>query len=330
MKNRIVLLLISAVQKYRVNHKYKDHIFRLVFGSKKDMLTLYNAVNGTNYTDSDALDVRTLDDAVYLGYKNDLSFLFCNTLNLYEHQSTLNPNMPIRGVIYFSAMLKAYIAEKKYDIYGSARVPLPTPRYIVFYNGKKELPDKTILRLSDAFDSGTATEADLECKATMLNINWGHNTKLMEMCPRLEEYAYFVASVRKYQNQGASMETAIEAAITECIEKNKIADILTKNRAEVKNMLLTDYNEKEYRKIVKKAAWEEGLAEGRLEGLAEGRLEGLTEGRLEGLTEGRLKGHEESRILNKYLLRDNRFDDLQRSFDDEAFQLELMKEYHIR
>lgn len=321
MKNRIVLLLTGTIRKYRINHKYKDHIFRLVFRNRKHMLALYNAINGTDYTNPEDLDVRTLEDAIYLGYKNDLSFLISNTLNLYEHQSSLNPNMPLRGLIYFAAMFKAYIAEKKYNIYGSTQVPLPTPRYIVFYNGRKDLPDKMVLRLSDAFEEN-ASEAALECKATMLNINLGHNVKLMEECPRLEEYAYFVAAIRRYQEQGVSMEDAVEDAIKECIEKDKITDILVKNRAEVKNMLLTDYDEREYRKLVKKTAWEEGLTEGRSKGLEEGRSKGLEEGRSKGL--------EESRKLNKYLLRDNRFDDLKRSLDDRTFQLELMKEYRIR
>lgn len=125
MKNRIMLMLVKTARKYRVNQKYKDRVFRMIFHDKKDLLSLYNAINGTNYTDPDDLEIRTLDDAVYLGYKNDLSFLISNTLNLYEHQSTLNPNMPLRGLLYFTDMLKAYLEEKKCDIYGSKLVPVP-------------------------------------------------------------------------------------------------------------------------------------------------------------------------------------------------------------
>ena len=102
---------------------------------------MYNAVNGTDYTNPDDLEIRTLDDAVYLGYKNDLSFLISDTLNLYEHQSTVNPNMPLRGLLYFTNMLKAYVEEKKCNIYGSKLVQLPVPRYLVFYNGSDSMPD---------------------------------------------------------------------------------------------------------------------------------------------------------------------------------------------
>lgn len=299
MKNRIMLMLVKTARKYRVNQKYKDRVFRMIFHDKKDLLSLYNAINGTNYTDPDDLEIRTLDDAVYLGYKNDLSFLISNTLNLYEHQSTPNPNMPLRGLLYFTDMLKAYLEEKKCDIYGSKLVPLPVPRYLVFYNGTEHMPDISVLNLSDAYiktadvsieketadcipmtvhDAIKATEPFLECKAVVLNINEGHNTELMDKCGRLEAYAYFVSKVRTYLATGYTLDIAIDYAIDDCIANDKLTDILAKNRAEVKNMLLTDFNEKKYRKMIAAT----NRAQGQEEGIVLGRKEGIVQGRAEG------------------------------------------------
>ena len=105
MKNRIVLKIVGMARRYRVNQKYKDRVFRMIFHKKKDLLSLYNAVNGTDYTNPDDLEIRTLDDAVYLGYKNDLSFLNSETMNKEEHQSTVNHKMTIRGLRYFTNKL---------------------------------------------------------------------------------------------------------------------------------------------------------------------------------------------------------------------------------
>lgn len=325
MTNRIVGSVVRKARGIWINRKYKDRLFRVVFQDKNDLLSLYNAINGTEYTNCNDLIIKTLDDAVYLGFKNDLSFLISNTLNLYEHQSTVNPNMPLRGLIYFTDMLKAYIDENGYNIYGPRLVPLPIPQYIVFYNGAEDLPDVTELRLSDAFGMREAGKASLECKAVMLNINLGHNLELMEKCERLGEYAYFVAAVLKYRNTGYGLEDAIDYAIEECIEKNMISDVLAKNRSEVMNLLLTDFSERKYRKMLRKEAWEEGKEEGR----AEGREEGKEEGREEGREEGKLEGEEKINRLNRHLLADDRLADLQRSLSDREYQIQLLKEYRI-
>ena len=134
------------------NREYKDRLFRLVFQKKEDLLSLYNAVNGTSYDDPDDLEVNTLENALYLAMKNDLSFLIGATLNLYEHQSSFNPNMPIRGVMYFSKLYEKHIASHEINIYSSAPKRLPFPQHIVFYNGTREEPDRLTLRLSDLFE----------------------------------------------------------------------------------------------------------------------------------------------------------------------------------
>ena len=133
----------SNSQEYpTVNRQYKDRLFRMVFSKKEDLLSLYNAINRTEYTNPDDLEVTTLENALYLSMKNDLGFLVSVVLNLYEHQSTLNPNMPTRALLYFARMYEDYITKHNINIYSSAPKKLPFPQHIVFYNGTKDEPDR--------------------------------------------------------------------------------------------------------------------------------------------------------------------------------------------
>ena len=149
---------------------YKDSLFRMVFREKKELLSLYNAINGTAYEDPEELIVTTIEDVLYMGRKNDISFLIKDVMNLYEHQSSVNPNMPLRGLIYISMLYQGYIEQNNLDIYSSTLLKLPTPKYLVFYNGTKAEPDRQELRLSDSFIK-REEQPDLECRAVILNIN---------------------------------------------------------------------------------------------------------------------------------------------------------------
>ena len=250
------------------NRTYKDSLFRLVFAKKEDLLDLYNAINGTSYTDADELQVNTLENALYIGVKNDISFLIGYTMNLYEHQSSKNANMPVRGLIYLSRQFENYIAQNHLNIYSSKLQNLPTPQYIVFYNGKESELDERILKLSDAFIKEGGC---LECTARLLNINYGHNRELMEKCKRLEEYAHFVMLVRKYQKDNRySLTEAITKAIDEGIEKGLLVDILTTQRNEVYSVLLSTYDKDLYEKDLKEEGYEEGYNSGYDSGCNEG------------------------------------------------------------
>ena len=174
---------------------YKDSLFRMIFQDREALLSLYNAINGTCYDQPEELIITTLEDAIYLGWKNDVSFLIQDVLSLYEHQSTRNPNMPLRGLFYISSLFQGYLKANDLDPYSSVLLKLPTPRYVVFYNGTQEEPDRTELRLSDSFIRKDV-EPCLECTALVLNINYGHNKELMKACHKLYEYAYFIQKVR--------------------------------------------------------------------------------------------------------------------------------------
>lgn len=288
MKKKLVLHLWRAIRRLTVNRKYKDHLFRFIFREKKDLLELYNAVNNSSYTDPEELTITTLQDVIFIGMKNDLGFLIGSQLNLYEHQSTWNENMPLRGLFYFADMFRGIVEERNLSPYKEKRIELPTPRYIVFYNGEAAHPDKVELRLSEAFPEGERETASLECKVTVLNINKGHNQELMVKSKRLADYAYFVQLVRDFVAQGYPLREAVVRAVDQCIEEEVLEDILRRNRAEVIDLFLTTYDAKLHRKAIEEEAREEGMAKG----LAEGREKGLAEGRELGLEEGR----EEERI----------------------------------
>ena len=152
---------------------YKDTLFRLLFQDRDRLLSLYNAVNGTSYDSPEELTVVTLENAVYMNMKNDQAFLLDFHLNLYEHQSTWNPNMPLRDLFYVAKEYEQLI--RKETLYSSRLVKLPVPRFLVFCNGR--MPDqaeKIVLKLSDSFEKRTG-EPELELKVTVLNINAGCN-----------------------------------------------------------------------------------------------------------------------------------------------------------
>ena len=132
-----------------VARNHKDRLFRMIFREKKELLSLYNAVNGTSYTNTEELEIVTLENAIYMNMKNDLAFIIDSYLNLYEHQSTYSPNMPLRDLFYIAKELQGQVNHR--DLYRNKLIKIPTPRFLVFYNGSEEQAEKKYLRLSDAF-----------------------------------------------------------------------------------------------------------------------------------------------------------------------------------
>lgn len=263
-------LHLSKRKKHHINRKYKDSLFQMLFHNKKDLLDLYNAINGTDYHDVDDLTYYTLEDAIYMSFKNDVSFLLsevlnlsehegltdssmqAEVLNLYEHQSTINPNMPIRGLLYFARDYEAYIENNHINIYSSVLQKLPVPQYIVFYNGSANAEEKQVMELKDAFPEIPGLEPCLNCKVTMLNINYGHNMEILNRCRKLKEYAQFIHQIRVNLTNGMDKENAIHEAITFCIREHVLENFLTKHLAEVESMVLTSFNQKDYEKMMKK------------------------------------------------------------------------------
>jgi hypothetical protein len=256
-----------------INRTYKDRLFKIIFEDKKELLSLYNALTGKNYQNPDELEINTIDDVIYMHLKNDMSFILDDWQNLFEQQSTFNPNQPLRGFFYFADLYKVKYFGKK--IYSTRLLKIPTPQYIVFYNGTTNMPDRKELRLSDAFQQPTE-QPDIEVVAHMLNINYGHNKELMERCRKLKEYAQFIDIIRHYlrENKQWSNEQAISKAIDDCIQNNILRDILQKERLRVMASILSEFDEVGYKEMIRQEAYEEGheagLEEGREQELAHG------------------------------------------------------------
>ena len=260
-----------------INRTYKDRLFKIIFEDKKELLSLYNALTGKNYQNPDELEINTIDDVIYMHLKNDMSFILDDWQNLFEQQSTFNPNQPLRGFFYFADLYKVKYFGKK--IYSTRLLKIPTPQYIVFYNGTANMPDKKELRLSDAFQQPTE-QPDIEVVAHMLNINYGHNKELMERCQKLKEYAQFIDIIRHYlkENEHWSNEQAISKAIDDCIKNNILRDILQKERLRVMASILSEFDEVGYKEMIRQEAYEDAYEEGHEAGLEEGREQELAHG----------------------------------------------------
>ena len=261
---------------YKLNTKYKDRLFRLIFREKKELLELYNALNKSNYTNPEDLKITTIEDVVYMGMQNDLSFIIGDEMNLYEHQSTFCPNLPLRGLFYFSSLYKAYVEPIKHRLYSTSELKIPFPQYIVFYNGIEIKPERQELKLSMLFkENGKGKKPALECTALVLNVNYGQNKELMERCKTLKEYAQFIAIIRRNLAEGMEHREAVEQAIDECIRNDILAEILRKNRSEIVDSILTEWDENEYREFLKEESWNEGHQVGKKVGMRDGEIIGI-------------------------------------------------------
>ena len=258
------------VMEVTTNRTFKSRLFEMIFSDRQELLALYNAVNGTDYTDPEKLKVNTLENAIYMSMHNDISFIIDSRLSLYEHQSTYSPNLPLR-YLFYSADLYSDIV-KDSNLYGSKLVEIPTPKFIIFYNGLDEYPDRKELKLSSAY-SVQDKKPSLELKATLLNINLGHNKKLMKACKTLRDYSEYVARVRR-SAQIMDIEDAVERAITECIQEGILSEFLKKNRAEAKKVSIYEYDEEKHMRQTREEGFEDGYGNGYHSGFDEGKVAG--------------------------------------------------------
>ena len=243
---------------------YKDTVFRMLFSDRKNLLSLYNAVIGKNYKNPEELEIVTLENAIYMGMKNDLAFIIDTNLYLYEHQSTYNPTIPLRDLFYICSEYQKLVDKK--SLYSSVLQKIPAPQFIVFYNGTEKKKDSWVNHLSEAFQN-LSGNPKLELEVLTININEGHNPELMEQCQILREYAQYVDCVRRYAKEFELID-AIEQAVDECIHKNILSEFLRKNKAEVIAMSIFEYDEKAVRQVY----YEDGLQAGRKDGIKTGIL----------------------------------------------------------
>ncbi len=259
------------------NPEYKDRLFKFIFGkdteqSKRWRLQLYNALNGTDFKDPDELKINTIENVIYITMHNDISFLIDTEMNLFEEQSSYNPNMPLRGYMYFAILYQTYLSEHDMNLISCSRVMIPTPKFYVFYHGGPKQPERWKMKLSDSFlskdDSG-----DFQWIATIINLHPNHNGALNKSCIPLYHYVKFVSMITANIESGIEKKQAIEKAVDEAIKENLLEGFFKIHRAEVIGMCLTEIDEEEARRIWHKDGFAEGKAEGKNEGRSEKAVE---------------------------------------------------------
>lgn len=241
-----------------VNRTYKSTLFIMLFQDKNNLLELYNAVSGKHYTDPEVLEINTLENAIYMTVKNDVSFLIDGRLSLYEHQSTYNPNLPLRFLIYIAKLYSRMT--RNANLYGTKVIRIPPPEFLIFYNGKEELPERAVLNLSDMYEKEDP-HAGLQLSAVMLNISGENNQKLKEACRTLKDYAIYTDKVRRYAEE-LELADAVERAIRECIAEGVLQDFLEKHRAEAKEMSIFEYDQEKHMRQEREEAWADGHSAG--------------------------------------------------------------------
>ena len=326
------------------NREYKSDVFSMLMQDKERALQLYNAMNGSSYDNPEDVEIVIHDGGISLSVRNDASFIVDARLSIYEHQSTVCPNMPVRSLIYFSVILSDMLSDKKKgtkkgkNIYGRRLVKIPTPHFVVFYNGEEEQPEVQELKLSDAFEKPT-DEPNLELKCKVYNINDGKNKAIMESCGWLNDYMTFVNKVREYHADGAFDDLAIdiEKAIDYCIDNDILKEFLKTYRSEVTKSMQLNYEFDRQLELERADAIEEGLEQGIKQGLEQGLEQGIEQGLEQGIEQGLEQGIEQGleqgieliNQLNQILLSEGKYDELQKASKDKEYQKKLLAEYGL-
>ena len=247
------------------NREYKSDVFSMLLEDRARALDVYNAMAGTAYTDPEIIEIHTLESGVSLTVHNDASFVVSmdSVLNIYEHQSTYNPNMPLRELIYFVTIIKKLV-ENRY-LLSHKLVKIPTPKFAVFYNGDKNRPECEVLKLSDAYENQSG-ELQLELICTVYNINPGNNEDLKKRSQTLREYMIFVGYVNenlaKAEKGGKDYETAIRDAVNRCIAEDVLKDFLLERGEDVQKIMMFDLTYEKQMENAKREWYKEGRTEG--------------------------------------------------------------------
>lgn len=277
------------------NREFKSDVFSMLMEDRSNALQVYNALNNSSINDPNLVDVRTLEKGISLSVRNDAAFIVDSAISVYEHQSTVCPNMPMRSLIYFTTIIEIYIKDK--NIYGSTLITIPEPQFVVFYNGDREQPEEYEMKLSDAFQKHTV-EPKIELTCKVYNINKGQNASLLNNCLVLKDYSTFVSYVRFYHEDQdkEDLARAINRAIDRCIKENVLAEFLQEHRDEVVKVTTLDYTYERQIELERASAIQEGFEEGVEKGIEKGLQEGIEKGLQEGREKGLQEGREEGRI----------------------------------
>jgi len=265
----------------KYNRRYKDSVFVDLFSNdrtaKDNFLALYNALYNTNYQSTDILKNMRLKQTMYMSFANDVSYLVDNKIIvLAEHQSTVNPNMPLRCLEYVTRLYE-HIQNPR-DRYSRALKKIPVPVFYVFYNGRENIPAQKILRLSDSFIKQPETPT-LELVVKLININYDKDSQILKSCEPLGQYSRFVEAVRRHI--AVDKEHGFENAIKECIKNDILREYLQRKSREVVNMLIAEYDYDTDIAVQREEASRIAFAEGREQGITQGISQGSRQKSLE-------------------------------------------------
>ena len=265
----------------KYNRHYKDSVFVDLFSSdrtaKDNFLALYNALYNTNYQSTAILKNIRLKQTMYMSFANDVSYLVDNKIIvLAEHQSTVNPNMPLRCLEYVTRLYE-HIQNPR-DRYSRALKKIPVPVFYVFYNGRENIPAQKILRLSDSFIKQPETPT-LELVVKLININYDKDSQILKSCEPLGQYSRFVEAVRRHI--AVDKEHGFENAIKECIKNDILREYLQRKSREVVNMLIAEYDYDTDIAVQREEASRIAFAEGREQGITQGISQGSRQKSLE-------------------------------------------------
>lgn len=255
----------------KTNRKYKDGVFTDLFSSRENLLELYNAISGANYSKETKVEIITLDGVLFAPLKNDLAALIEDRfVVLVEHQSTLSDNIPLRMFLYLAREYEKIVKED--TLYKKKQVKIPTPELYVLYNGMEPCPSEKILRLSDAFQA-KKNNTMLELEVKQININYKEENALLKRSQTLSEYSFLIYMIREFLAKRKTRDEAITLALQLCIKQGILGEYLNQKSSEVFNMLLTEYNQEEALRVQREEAKEEGREEGKEEGKEEKKVE---------------------------------------------------------
>jgi hypothetical protein len=270
------------------NTKYKDSVFSFLFSDPDLLRELYCALEGVTLPADVPVTINTLRDVLFLDMINDISFEIGGKLViLIEHQSTINPNMALRLLMYIARVYEKIIGDR--NIYGSRLIPIPRPEFFVLYNGTAPYPEECVLKLSDSFEKAgilglpEKENAALELVVKVVNINQGKNESIVRRCKTLAQYSAFVGKVRAFEKESGDRTEAMKKAVRYCHDNDILKEFLERNGTEVMNMLLTEWNMDDALAV----RFEEGMEEGMEKGMEKGREEGREEGMEKGMEKGR-------------------------------------------
>lgn len=243
---------------------HKDNVFCLLYRDKKNLLSLYNAMNDTSYENEEELEVVTLEEAICMKMRNDAAFVIDSTLNLYEQQASVNPNMPLRDLYYVTEELKKIAPPGR--LHRTTKVRIPAPRFVVFYNGSADRPERMTYRLSELF-SREEKEPELELVVTAVNINPGCSRELLYKCESLGGYMAFVEKVRNKLAAELKVEEAVRQSVNECISEKILEDFFREHREEIVEMGIYEFDQELHDQVLREDGEAIGMEKGRREAI---------------------------------------------------------------